>query len=119
MGNESDNNGCLLFIAIDNLDEIFSIPEVDAFILGPYDLSASLGIAGQLEHEEMLKIIEKVAQKAEEHQLTGGLHVVEPEPDLLQKYTKMGFRFFAYSVDFRIIDYHYREGISRIKEANL
>ena len=105
--------------AIENLDEIFSIPEVDAFILGPYDLSASLGIPGELEHEKMLSIIEKVAQKADDHNLAGGLHIVEPDPEIMKKYTKMGFRFFAYSVDFRIIDHHYREGISKIKEANL
>ena len=36
--------------ALPNLDAIFSHPRLDAYMVGPYDLSASMGLTGQFEH---------------------------------------------------------------------
>ena len=44
--------------ALENLDNIFSVPELDAVIIGPYDLSASMGKAGQLNDEEVAEAID-------------------------------------------------------------
>ncbi|SVD84446.1 uncharacterized protein METZ01_LOCUS437300, partial [marine metagenome] len=36
-------------LALDNLDEIFAVPGVDGLLIGPYDLSASMGIPGKFD----------------------------------------------------------------------
>lgn len=36
--------------AIDNLEHILAVPGIDALFLGPYDLSASYGVPGQVDH---------------------------------------------------------------------
>src|SRR5208283_2051036 len=36
--------------ALKNLDEILQVPGIDAIIIGPYDLSGSLGVPGKFDH---------------------------------------------------------------------
>lgn len=49
--------------AVENLDEILTVEGVDAFIIGPCDLSASLGHIMELDHPEVVDAIEKVISK--------------------------------------------------------
>ena len=46
--------------AVAELDEIVAIEGLDALAVGPYDLSASLGVLGQLDHPSVLEAIEKI-----------------------------------------------------------
>ena len=101
--------------AIDHLDEIFSHSDLDGFILGPYDLSASMGYPGDLDHPAVGEVIEAVAKKASEHKISGGLHLVEPEIGKLEEYRTLGFNLFVYSVEFRILDAHYRKVVRELK----
>lgn len=52
---------------LDNLGEIIVVPGIDVLFIGPYDLSASLGVPGQVEHPLVLGAVEqtmKLAAKA-------------------------------------------------------
>ena len=40
--------------AVQNADAILATPGLDAVLIGPYDLSASMGLAGQLQHPDVL-----------------------------------------------------------------
>ena len=46
--------------AVENIDAIVRVPGVDAVLLGPYDLSASLGRMGQIDHPDVIAAIERV-----------------------------------------------------------
>jgi 2-dehydro-3-deoxyglucarate aldolase len=46
--------------AVENIDAIAHVPGVDAILLGPYDLSASLGKMGQIDHPVVVAAIRKV-----------------------------------------------------------
>ena len=48
--------------------------------------------------------------------MTGGIHVIEPEPDQLKQRVEEGFRFIAYSLDVRMLDVASRKGLEHIKE---
>ena len=45
--------------AIENLESILSVPGLDATIIGPYDISASMGLTGDLEHPEVINACKK------------------------------------------------------------
>lgn len=45
---------------VNNIDSIVATAGVDVIFVGPYDLSASMGLMGQLDHPDVLKAIEKV-----------------------------------------------------------
>jgi len=57
-----------------NLDGILANPHVDAVFVGPYDLSAALGIPGQVEHPLMLDAVQQVMDRAREHGVAPGIY---------------------------------------------
>ena len=90
--------------AVENLETILALDEVDAFILGPYDLSSSLGVPGDFQHEKYRAAIERVERIAARSGKAAGVHIVEPSLDELTHTLEKGYRFIAYSVDIRIIE---------------
>lgn len=46
--------------AVNNAEEILSVRGVDGFFIGPFDLSASMGIMGQIDHKRVKNAIDKV-----------------------------------------------------------
>ena len=90
--------------ALPNLEEIFSVPGVDGFIIGPYDLSCSMSIPGEFEHPEFLEAMEFIRLTGQKMGCTSGLHIVEPDREQLQQVIGQGYRFIAYCVDIRMLD---------------
>ena len=101
--------------AVENLEKILAVKEVDAFIIGPYDLSGSLGVPGDLASERMLKALEKVKQVTAKTSAVAGYHVVPPQPELVEEKIKEGYTFIAYSVDFLFLGESCRQGLKRIR----
>ena len=50
--------------AVANLDAILSTPDLDAIVIGPMDLAASMGCLGKLDHPDFLKAIDSICTKA-------------------------------------------------------
>jgi 2-keto-3-deoxy-L-rhamnonate aldolase RhmA len=101
--------------AIGNLRDILAVPGVDAFFIGPYDLSCSLGIPGQFEHPDFLAAMGETRRIGAEVGAVSGLHVVEPDLERMRASVAEGFRFIAYGVDIRILDIGARQGANFAK----
>lgn len=87
------------FRAIDELDEILEHPRLDAIMVGPYDLSGSMGLTGQFEHPDFIKALRLISEKAQNHGVAMGIHVVQPDPNQLKAKIADGYRFIAYGID--------------------
>ena len=90
-------------IAVSKVDEIFSVQNIDSYMIGPYDLTGSLGIIGEFEnpiYKNSLDIIQKAAVK---NNIRSGIHVVNPRVDELKSAIKEGFSLIAYSTDALLI----------------
>jgi 2-keto-3-deoxy-L-rhamnonate aldolase RhmA len=61
--------------ALNRVDELLSVPGVDAVMIGPADLSLSLGVPGQFEHPSMIAAIEKIRDACLRHGVAPGIHV--------------------------------------------
>jgi 2-dehydro-3-deoxyglucarate aldolase len=85
--------------AVANIDEIVAVPGLDAIFIGPYDLSASMGLIGQFDHPDFRAAIEKVCQRSRAAGVPHGQHVVAPSPDALRASVEAGHQFIAYSMD--------------------
>ena len=85
--------------AVENMEEILAVPGVDGFIIGPYDLSGSLGVPGQFNHPEMLKALNRVKEITKKMGALSGFHVVPPDLQAFQEKVKEGYKFVAYSLD--------------------
>ena len=101
--------------AVENIDEILAVPGVDAFIIGPYDLSASMGMPGEITHPDVLKAIERAREAGLAHGKPGGVHVVEPDLDELYRQIDSGYRFLGYGLDIRVLDSLCRRDLAEIR----
>jgi 2-keto-3-deoxy-L-rhamnonate aldolase RhmA len=91
-------------LAVENLREILETEGVDAFIVGPYDLSGSFGKPGVFDDPEYLAALKEISRVSKTAQVLPGVHVVEPSKALFQQAVDNGYRMIAYSVDIRMLD---------------
>ncbi|MBA7542988.1 4-hydroxy-2-oxovalerate aldolase [subsurface metagenome] len=99
---------------VNDLEAILSTERVDGFIIGPYDLSASLGIPGEFEHADFKNAIEKVNRVSKEINTLMGTHVVMPDVAAVKEKIKEGYRFIAFGIDTVFLGQSCRNGLEKI-----
>lgn len=85
--------------AVNDLEEILKIEGLDAILIGPYDLSASMGLTAKFEDPEFVAVMERIRTLCAQHRIPCGVHVVMPDAGALQQRIADGYRFIAYSID--------------------
>lgn len=85
--------------AVSNLDDILHVEGLDALLIGPYDLSASMGMTAEFDAPEFVQTMQSIHTLAEKAQIPCGVHVVEPSKRELKQKISEGYRFIAYSID--------------------
>ncbi|MDR1776326.1 MAG: 2,4-dihydroxyhept-2-ene-1,7-dioic acid aldolase [Desulfovibrio sp.] len=85
--------------AVENLDAIISHPRLDAIMVGPYDLSGSMGITARFDHPDFLGVMETIKAGCERRKMRMGLHIVRPDERELARHIGNGARFIAYGID--------------------
>jgi len=103
--------------AVKAIDDILAVPGVDGYIIGPYDLSGSMGRPGDLNHRDVQAAITQIMQAGHRTQKPGGIHVIEPDPEALQQRIQAGFNFLGYGLDIRILDSICRTHLQNIRAA--
>ena len=102
--------------AVENLEAILSVPGVDGFIIGPYDLSGSLGVPGQFDHPEMLKALNRMKEVSEKLNTLSGFHVIPLEVEALQEKIREGYKFIAHSLDILFLGDGCRNSLKAIRK---
>lgn len=82
---------------VENLDGIMAVEGIDVLFLGPYDLSQSLGIPGQVRHERVEELMEDVCERAAEAGRVVGTYADDPE--MARRWIDAGVQFVAVYVD--------------------
>jgi len=85
--------------AVENLDEILSVKGLDAVLIGPYDLSASMGMTAAFESSEFISAMGRIRSLCTQYRIPCGVHVVMPDADDLVQRIQEGYLFIAYSID--------------------
>ena len=85
--------------AVKNLDEILQVEGLDAILIGPYDLSASMGLTAKFENQSFIDTMGIIKKKSESANMPCGVHIVMPSEGDLSAKIKSGYRFIAYSID--------------------
>ena len=83
--------------AFENMDEIMSVPGVDVIFVGPYDLSSSLGLIGQVNHPDVVAYIKKIIAQGEKHGVKVGCFADTVERGI--ELREMGVKFIGYGTD--------------------
>jgi len=85
--------------AVDSIEEICAVPGIDVAFIGPYDLSGSMGLMGQIHHPDVEAAVSRVFEAAQNAGITPGLLVAEPRPGEITQRIDAGFRFVAVGLD--------------------
>lgn len=83
--------------AVDNIDEILDVEGLDVLFIGPYDLSGSLGLIGQIDHPTVVACMKDIIRKANEKNVIVGTFADSAEN--AAKWRDLGVRFLGYSCD--------------------
>jgi len=88
--------------AINALDSILAVPGLDGVLIGPHDLSCSLGVPEQWEHPEFLKACETIFRKARAAGVGAGIHFWG-EPAQQVRLLHMGANLLIHSADITLL----------------
>lgn len=103
---------------INNLEEIISVPGIDGTIIGPYDLSGSMGMPGEFEKPVVKEALKRYIDVCKAHKFPMGFHVVNADPAKIQEKIDEGYTFVAYGTDFLFMGDTARDGMNVLKETN-
>lgn len=103
--------------AVKNIDEIINVEGIDATIIGPYDLSGSMGYPGELEREDVQCAVSEVLRRCKENNISSGFHVVESDPEKLKLKIDQGCTFLAYGIDYLFMRDSVLNGMNTIKKG--
>lgn len=82
---------------VENIDDIVDVEGFDAVFLGPYDLSQSFGVPGEVRHERVEEAMELVVDRAKAAGKTVGTFANDAE--MAQQWIDLGVRYVMLSVD--------------------
>ena len=100
---ETANENILLSVqaesaeAVKNIKSIVRVQGLDAVLVGPYDLSASMGLPGQIEHPDVQAAIQHVANVCFEVGMPIGIFGMTAEA--VRPYIQQGFKFIVSGAD--------------------
>ena len=100
--------------AIEDLEDIFSVPGVDMGILGPNDLAVSYGIPEDLNHPRMVEAFQKVVDVGRKCQVHTGMHIANL--DKLIEWREKGMTVITYNTDLGFIRSSAASGIAKLKQ---
>ena len=102
--------------SVENLEDILNVEGVDGFIVGPYDLSASLGVPGQFDHPAVIDALQKVMDVSTSYDALRGFHVVPPDAQKFKQKVDEGYNFLAYSLDSLILANSCQNMLHQVRE---
>ena len=99
------DNRILVFVQLEhfevaeNIDEILEVPGLDGVTFGPNDLSGSMGLLGQTNHPDVVKIFDKVCQKVRKTKLYLGV-ATGYSPENVQRWIDRGTQWISLNNDY-------------------
>ncbi|MAE65211.1 MAG: hypothetical protein CMJ18_13150 [Phycisphaeraceae bacterium] len=93
--------------ALANLERICTVPGIDALLVGPQDLTVTLGIPDERDHPKFVAAVQQVIDAGARHGIPAGAHFIDL--DRVDRLIAMGGRFIVYGNDLVLI----RAGLDR------
>jgi 2-keto-3-deoxy-L-rhamnonate aldolase RhmA len=103
--------------AIDNIEQIASVPGVDVLFIGVNDLSFSLGVGGKTNDPIVEEAVNKVLAAGKKYNIPVGYPT--GNPDEINKRIAQGFRFFQASSDLGMMAAGARDLLSKIQRDEI
>jgi 4-hydroxy-2-oxoheptanedioate aldolase len=102
---------------INNLSEILKVDGIDVIFLGPYDLSQSCGVPGQVDHEKVVNSMKNAVKLAKEHNKAVGTFTESPEK--AKMWRDIGVQYISYAVDVGLIMKTFKDITKELNESSV
>ena len=102
--------------ALHALDQILDVTGIDAILIGPHDLSCSLGIPEQYGHVDFLDACRRIFVTARKHGVGAGIHFMGGVAEQIQ-FLELGAHMLVHSADLVLATKHLREDLAAIRKA--
>ena len=99
---------------VNNLDEILSVPGIDVIFIGPYDLSQSLGIPGEVSNPLVTEKMKEVVLKCKENKVSVGTFADDVKT--AKFWVSLGVQYMSFSVDVGILYEATKQIVKKLKK---
>jgi 2-keto-3-deoxy-L-rhamnonate aldolase RhmA len=89
--------------AVENIEQLLQFDEVDGAMIGPYDISGSLGIPGQIEHEQVRNAGQLVVEACKKYGKSCGTQDIDPTSARVKVALDSGYTFVVLASDVFIL----------------
>ena len=107
VNNWNDNSSLIIQIeskmAVDNIDSLLKYKEVDGVMIGPYDISGSYGVPGQINHAKVIEASKKVILACEKHGKSCGTQVANANLETVNFVFDLGYNFAILGSDLFVL----------------
>ncbi len=103
--------------AINNLEDIITVDGIDGTIIGPYDLSGSMGKPGKYEDSDVVDVLRKYEEVSKKMDKPMGYHIIKPNHKLVLEKIKNGYTFIAFSLDILFLGTICREEMNFLRSS--
>jgi 2-keto-3-deoxy-L-rhamnonate aldolase RhmA len=100
-------------LAVQNIEALAAVEGIDAILVGPYDLSNSMGLVGQVEHLDVQAAIEHVRQVCQRHDMPLGIFTASVER--AAAFQAQGYNLLAVSTDALLVSKSVKELIQKLR----
>ena len=104
-------------MAVENIDDILVTDGLDGIFIGPYDMSASYGVPGDISNKLVVDSCNKVLESCKRHNKIPGIHIVKPDSNIIKEHVKKGFRFIAVGIDTLFLINGIKNAVSAVKQV--
>ena len=100
--------------AVNNIESILKT-DIDAFIIGPYDITASIGIPGVFDCPAFHECLQKVLDASTKCKKTAGIHIIQPYASEFKELDER-YKFIAFSLDTLLFGSKIRDELNEVKK---
>lgn len=104
-------------LSIERCDELLSVPGIDVAMVGPTDLSISLGVPGEFDHPKILEAVDVFVAACERHGVVPGIHCRDCK--MAMPWLQRGMRFLGCGSEHGMMLQKARDTMGEIRSAVL
>ena len=103
-----NNESCLIIQvesteAVNNIEDLLSFDEIDGVMIGPLDISGSLGVPGETNHPKVIEASKKVISSCKKHGKSCGTQIAHPNPKSVKALFDLGYTYAILGSDLFVL----------------
>jgi len=104
-------------IGVENADKILAFEGIDAVMIGPFDLSQSMGIPGEMDNPRLQDACRRVIEACQNNGVAPGIHLQSYEA--VERWVGEGMRFLTFQYDMSLLRDRSIEALARLRKITI